>query len=372
MIRLKYTALLLLSSAFFFSCSSEPGPLEEPDVVVEPNKPTPYQLVIPNNLPKTFTIPENNPLTVEGVELGRHLFYERKLSGDNTMSCSTCHQQQLAFTDGKAVSFGIARRPTKRGAMSLANMLWFNRFNWDGEANSLEQQALIPLESELEMHQSLSDGVKKLQETGLYPPMFQKAFGSSTITEENVLKALGQFQRTLISGNSRYDQYLENKINLTPDEMEGMALFMTHPEPAQNLRGGNCGDCHGGTLLTTRTFHNNGLDVELKDNGLGAITGRATDNGKFKAPSLRNIALTAPYMHDGRFETLEQVLDHYNELHLFNNPNLDPLIMEASNMTNGRTLKLTEEEKQKIIKFLHTLTDESFITDPRFSDPFKQ
>ncbi len=362
--------LFFLLACIFFSCTPDPDVPGE--VEAGTNKPTPYQLAIPKNLPKNFIIPQANPLTVEGIELGRHLFYENKLSGNNTMSCGTCHQQQLAFTDAKAQSIGIDRKPTKRSSMSLANMLWLNQFNWDGVATTLEQQARIPIEDPLEMHQSLREGVAKLQATELYPPMFEKAFGSGTITEENMLKALAQFERTLISGNSRYDQYLENKISLTKDEVEGMALFMTHPEPTQGIRGGNCGDCHGGTLLTTRTFHNNGLDVTLTDNGLGDVTGKETDNGKFKAPSLRNIALTAPYMHDGRFETLEQVLDHYNDHLKYTSPNLDPLIIEASNMPNGRTLKLSPEEKEKIISFLHTLTDSTFINDSRFSDPFKK
>lgn len=248
---------------------------------VEPNKPTPFQLSIPKNLPKNFIIPQDNPLTVEGIELGRHLFYENKLSANNTMSCGTC-QQQLAFTNAKARSIGIDRKPTKRSSMSLANMLWLNQFNWDSVANRLEQQARIPIEDPLEMHQPLSEGVAKLQATELYPPMFEKAFGSSTVTEENILKALAQFERTLISGNSRYDRYLENKISLTKNEIEGMALFMIHPEPTQGIRGGNCGDCHGGTLLTTRTFHNNGLDVTPSDNGLGDVTGKATDKASLK------------------------------------------------------------------------------------------
>ena len=220
--------LLLALPLFVFSCSSDK---DDPDVEVVPdNKPTPYTLQIPATLPKSFIIPEDNPLTVEGVALGRHLFYEAKLSRNNTMSCGSCHQQPLAFTDGKGLSTGISRQQTKRGSMSLANMLWFNQFNWDGSATSLEEQALKPLEDPLEMHQPVAEAVNKLQQTELYPPMFEKAFGSPTITKENMLKALAQFQRTLISGNSRYDRYLQNKEVFTPDEVEGMALFMTHPD----------------------------------------------------------------------------------------------------------------------------------------------
>ncbi|MBB6611075.1 cytochrome-c peroxidase [Pontibacter sp. Tf4] len=334
------------------------------------HKPTPYQLNIPATLSRNFIIPDDNPLTEEGVLLGRHLFYENRLSGNNTMSCATCHQQQKAFTDGKSVSFGIDRLPTKRSTMSLANMLWFTAFNWDGSAKSLEEQARGPIENPVEMHETMANAVSELQRTPIYPPLFYKAFGDSTITEENVLKALAQFQRTLISADSRYDRYLQSKEVFTPDEAEGMRLFMTHPEPSQGIRGGNCGDCHGGTLISLKGFHNNGLDYTFKDNGLGGVTGRETDNGKFKAPSLRNIALTAPYMHDGRFKSLEEVLDHYNEHVIYNSPNIDPLITEASNVQNGRSLKLTADEKQKIIRFLHTLTDSTFIQDPKFANPF--
>jgi cytochrome c peroxidase len=364
------TLRFFLMAAFpllFMACS---GDKEEPRDT-GPNLPKPYELAIPATLPKNFVIPPDNPMTLEGVELGRHLFYETKLSRDNTLSCGSCHQQQLAFTDAKGLSTGINNAKTKRGSMSLANMLWFSQFNWDGSSNTLEDQAVGPLEDPLEMHQPIHESVKKLQETELYPPLFEKAFGSPTITRENILKALAQFQRTLISGNSRYDRYLQNKEVFTPDEVEGMVLFMTHPDPTTNTRGGNCGDCHGGVLLTTRTFHNNGLDAQPKDNGLGDVTGRASDKGKFKSPSLRNIALTAPYMHDGRFKTLEEVLDHYNEHIRFDTPNLDPLIIEATNTPNGTSLGLTAEEKRKIIVFLHTLTDTTFIKDKRFSNPFK-
>ncbi|PRY09976.1 cytochrome c peroxidase [Pontibacter ummariensis] len=357
---------LLLIAAF--ACSPDK---EEVEPEVEPFEPTPYELVLPKTFPQNFKVPADNPLTEEGVLLGRHLFYEKRLSGDNTMSCGSCHQQEKAFTDGRALAVGIDGVAHRRSAMSLSNLLWFFLFNWDGSALSLEDQARIPIESEIEMHQSLAEAVKELQATGLYPPLFRKAFGSDTITEERILKAIAQFERTLISADSRYDRYLLDEGTFTEDELEGMKLFMTHPEPGIGLRGGNCGDCHGGVLLSMRTFHNNGLDEVLTDLGYGAVTGREVDKGKFKAPSLRNIALTAPYMHDGRFQTLEEVLDHYNEHIKENSPHLSPLITEATNEVGGKTLLLTEEEKRKIVTFLHTLTDSTFITDKRFSDPFK-
>ncbi|WP_187262393.1 cytochrome-c peroxidase [Pontibacter beigongshangensis] len=352
-----------------FSCSPEAKEAPEPDPVAA--GPTPYELQRPAIFPRIEQMPADNPLTEEGIVLGRHLFYEKRLSGSNTMSCGSCHVQEKAFTDGKALAVGELGIAHTRNTMSIANLAWFNRFNWDGSAFNLEEQASGPIENHVEMNQHLADAVHELQATSLYPPLFKRAFGSTTITEENVLKALAQFQRTLVSANSRYDQHLLGTKKLSAFAEEGMQLFMTHPEPTIRLRGGNCGDCHGGTLISLKTFHNNGLDITFADKGLGAVTGNPRHDGMFKAPSLRNIALTAPYMHDGRFNTLEEVLDHYNDHMRYDSPGLDPLIREASNEVNGKTLMLTEEEKQKIIAFLHALTDSSFITDERFSDPFK-
>ncbi|WP_439880120.1 cytochrome-c peroxidase [Pontibacter sp. MBLB2868] len=331
---------------------------------------TPYTFDVPQILPQNFKIPADNPTTEEGVALGRFLFYEKKLSGNNTMSCGSCHQQSKAFTDGRAVAVGIDGISHRRSSMSLANLLWISDFNWDGKAKSMEEQARGPIESDIELHQRLAGAVQKLQATEKYPPLFKNAFGSEVITEQNILKAIAQFERTLISANSRYDRYLLKKEELTLDELEGMKLFMTHPDPGTGLRGGNCGDCHGGTLLTMQAFHNNGLDATLTDKGLGEITGNPRHNGLFKTPSLRNIALTAPYMHDGRFKTLEEVLDHYNEHMEYDSPNISPLIVEASNVAGGKTLLLTPEEKRKIIVFLQTLTDSSFVKDKRYTDPF--
>lgn len=333
----------------------------------------PYELQTPGNF-GDYLIPANNPLTKEGVALGRMLFYEKKLSNNNTISCASCHQQQKAFTDGKALSPGSEGILGKRSTMSLANLLWAKRFFWDGRATTLEQQALIPIQDPVEMHQTLEQAVAKLQQTPEYPTRFKLVFGSETITAENIAKALAQFERTLISADSRYDQYLAKKYQPTAQELRGEALFFTHPI-AGSLRGGNCGDCHGGFLTTLGNFHNNGLDTDFPDIGLEGTTGKTSDRGKFKAPTLRNIALTAPYMHDGRFETLEEVLDHYNE-HVQMSATLDPLIIEASNEVSepGAPVKLflSEQEKKDIIAFMQLLTDSTFVTDSRFSDPFEK
>ena len=335
---------------------------------------TPYVLAIPANFPTLPPQPADNPLTEEGVELGRHLFYETALSVDNTISCASCHRQELAFSDGRAHAIGVNGAQHPRSSMSLANMMWEKDLTWDGVAPTLEQQARIPLENPVEMHQPLPVSVQRLQKMPKYPAMFRKAFGTSTITDDLLLKALSQFERTLISGNSRFDKFRRgDRSALTRTELAGAQLFATHPDADRNLRGGNCQDCHAGDLQTNREFSNNGLDLTFTDLGRGGVTKQAFDNGKFRVPSLRNIALTAPYMHDGRFQTLEEVLDHYNEHVVKNSPNLDPLIVNASNNSFNPPgqirLGLTATEKAQIVAFLRTLTDSTFITDPRFARP---
>lgn len=365
--------LLKLSLILLWACKPIP---EETEPV---NKPKPYVL----DYPAFFGVPElplENPLTEEGIELGRMLFYEKQLSADNSMSCASCHQQIKAFTDGLQVSKGVDGIGGTRNAMSLANLAWNQRFFWDGRAESLEKQALEPIQNPIELHQSLERTIDKLQRTSFYPEKFNKAFGSKRITEENMAKALSQFQRTLVSSNSPYDRFLEGKETLSEQEKSGKKLFFTHPEPTLPKRGGNCGDCHVNVLTSGRSegfngFANNGLEGdEVLEEGLQAITENIYDRGKFKVPTVRNIALTAPYMHDGRFETLEEVLDHYNE-HIKFSETLDPLIIVASNeiYDNSEEIKLflTEQEKKDIIAFLHALTDSSFITNPAFSNPFE-
>ncbi len=341
--------------------------------------PTLLTLNTPYYFGSNYEIPPDNPTTEEGVELGRMLFYEKKLSGDNTQSCGSCHQQRKAFTDGNRFSKGIEGLDGTKNAMSLANLLWTPRFFWDGRSVSLEEQALIPIQDPIEMHETLENAVAKLQATEIYPPRFFAAFGSDSITATNIGKALAQFQRTLISADSKYDRYLRGEYQPTELEMEGITLFQTHPIAEIGLRGGNCGDCHLGALTSGdlngfQGFHNNGLDTDenLKP-GLAKVTGNAFDRGKFKAPTLRNIALTAPYMHDGRFATLEEVLEHYDQ-HIQRSETLDPLIIEASNeiVIPGEPIKLhlTTREKEAILSFLHMLTDSSFIQNEKFSNPF--
>jgi len=336
--------------------------------------PTPYVLTVPAGFP-TPIIPPDNPLTNEGVALGRMLFYETKLSSNGTMSCGSCHQQNKAFTDGLAKAVGVDGIANPRGTMSLANVMWSNTLTWDGAFPTLEAQAHKPIENPIEMHQSLPVGVSKLQNTSTYPPLFEAAFGTRTITGDLVLKALTQFERTLISGNSRYDKFTRTQQGLSADELAGFTLYKTHITPRQ-VRGAECFHCHTQPLTSSNfaaQFFNNGLDMTFTDLGRGGVTKLPVDNGKFVAPTLRNITLTAPYMHDGRFTTLEQVLDHYSDHVQMNSPGLDVNLIQGINdpILNPGRMGLTATEKRQVIAFLKTLTDSTFITDKRFSDPFK-
>lgn len=346
------TFILLLSFAF-------PG---------SPYTPEPYPLVYPAYFGNRFTIPKDNPMTREGVQLGRMLFYETRLSANNQLSCASCHQQKLAFTDGKAFSQGTDGVLTKRSSMSLANLLWVRNFFWDGRSGSLEAQAVFPLTDPHEMGQSLEASVTKLKEVSFYRDWFENAFGSPEISGDRILKAIAQFERTLISANSNYDRYLNGIYLPTAQELNGMQLFMTTPDPQKKIRGANCGQCHGTPKLFKELFHNNGLDTIPKDAGRMDFTGQEMDRGRFRVPTLRNIVLTAPYMHDGRFKTLEEVLDHYND-HIQPSETLSPLIGEASNRDGGKSLMLTKNEKTDIIGFLKLLTDTAFINNPEFSNP---
>ncbi|GGZ38662.1 cytochrome-c peroxidase [Echinicola pacifica] len=335
----------------------------------------------PDYFTNDIAMPADNPLTEKGFALGRMLFYENKLSLDQSLSCASCHQQSKAFSDGLQFSRGVDGQLGDRNAMSLANLHWTSRFFWDGRAASLEDQALEPISDPREMNLPIEEAVARLQADEHYPDLFQEAFGEELITAELLSKALSQFMRSLVSGDSKFDQWIKEEVELTAEEQLGMELFYTHPEPSLQIRGGNCGDCHLGFLTSGNRddllgFHNNGLDSdENLAEGLAAVTGRSSDKGKFKAPTLRNIALTAPYMHDGRFNSLEEVLDHYDQ-HVQENSHLDLLVLEASNEIIAGDpevkLHLSASEKKAIIAFLHTLTDEKFISNPKFSNPFNQ
>jgi cytochrome c peroxidase len=330
----------------------------------------PYQLNYPANFGNRINIPDDNPTTQQGVYLGRLLFYEPRLSANNTLSCGSCHEQKRAFTDGKPFSEGVDHVPTPRNSMSLANVLWTRKFFWDGRVTGLEEQAAVPLTNPHEMGQSLIVSAKKLADSKQYPALFKIVYGDEAITGDRIVKAIAQFERTLISADSKYDQYLRGAYQPTPQELRGMELFNQSPQPEKGIRGANCGHCHGGVKTYNELFHNNGLDSIPKDNGIEALSGLASDRGRFKVPTLRNIALTAPYMHDGRFKTLAEVVDHYSD-HVRESAALSTFIRGESNEQGGKTLKLNPEEKKQIIAFLNMLTDYTFINDPRFADPHR-
>lgn len=327
---------------------------------------SPYILSAPANMPAIPPFPDN-PLTKEGVELGRLLFYDKRLSGNNTISCATCHRQDIAFTDGVALTNkGASGNTLHRTAPSLINLSWtINGLFWDGGAKNPESQVVAPLTNADEMDQNVGELLAELQAVPDYVQRFRLAF-NDTIKSGYILRALAQFERTMISAGSRYDKYKRNEAGgqLTSQELQGLSIVQQ-----------KCQGCHAGELFTDNGYHNNGLDASfLNDTLLGLFQGRAritynaADLGKYKTPTLRNVMLTAPYMHDGRFATIQDALTHYAQ-HVKASATLDPLAMQQGGMPG---IPLTATDKQAIIAFLHTLTDQDFITSKQFSDPFKQ
>ncbi len=325
--------------------------------------PTPYPLEIPQGFPQ-MPIPSDNPLTVEGVDLGRHLFYDERLSGDNSMSCATCHHPSMNFTDTARFSTGITGAVGTRNSMPLINLGWQKFFFWDGRVNSLEEQVLHPVINPIEMNDRWPLVVEELKLDSHYPEMFRQAFGDRGIDSMKVSKALAQFLRTMISGNSRYDKMRRGELVFTTDENLGLEFFNRDKDEANSIVGADCFHCHGEPMFTDNLFHNNGLDAFFMDLGRGNVTLDANDNGKFKSPTLRNIALTAPYMHDGRFATLDEVINHYS-VGLVNSPTIDPLMKFVADGGVG----LSTIEKNQVKAFLLTLTDNDFAINPAFQDP---
>lgn len=347
----KVTALLVIASAALVTgCCKHPDPVAATPLIIE------VPAHIATSIIGEMPIPADNPTTVEGVALGRKLFYENMLSGDNTISCATCHIQGDGFADKRQFSEGITGDLGDRQAMAIINSGWTDLFFWDGRAVSLEDQAFGPVVNPVELNETWPNVVAKLQDDCDYPHLFEAAFGTSIIDSVLVSKAIAQFERTLVSFDSKYDKFFYNQEDVfTQAEMNGFDLFMGDAE---------CVHCHSGPNLTDDMFRNNGLDIVQTDIGLGKVTGDELDNGKFKVTTLRNIAQTAPYMHDGRFATLEEVVEYYNSGVQADSPNLDP---EMEHFSEG--LNLTEEQKSDLIAFLHTMSDETFLTNPKFSDP---
>ena len=329
------------------------------------NTPTPSPLQIPQlfqDLILDPVIPSNNPQTEEGVLLGKKLFFDPNLSDDGSLACAGCHNATNAFTDTTRFSDGIDGLFGNRNAMPLFNLAWNydNTFFWDGRDLGLENQVFEPITNPLEMHSTWEAVAEKLQAHPEYPELFNAAFGSQTIDSVLVSKAIAQFERTLISANSKFDKFLLGTANLTPEESNGFTVFMDESK-------GDCFHCHGSDnnpLWTDNKFHNNGLDSTFSDLGLGNVTGDPADNGKFKTPSLRNLAFTAPYMHDGRFETIEEVINHYSE-GLQNSTTIDPLMKKV----DQGGVQLSLQEKADLKAFLLSLSDTDFINNPNFSNP---
>jgi len=308
----------------------------------------------------TFPMPDlplDNPLIEERVALGKLLFHETALSRDGSLSCASCHKASSAFSDPRRFSIGVREQTGTRQAMPLFNMAWKSSFFWDGRAASLRAQALMPIQDHTEMDENLTNVVAKLTTSKKYRELFRTAFGSWDITAEKVSLALEQFVLTLTSYDSKFDRALRGAEKLSDIEQRGFELFMTENDPRTGFFGADCFHCHGGPLFSDHQFHNNGLDANHdRDPGRFKFTQKEFDRGKFSTPSLRNIALTAPYMHDGRFTTLEQVVEHYNT-GVKRSATLDPNI--AKHPEGG--LHLSTEDKKALVAFLKTLTDEKYL-----------
>jgi cytochrome c peroxidase len=373
---MKLTTLLaaIISLFLFYSCEKqEATPLDLPPEIIRPHlpeEPFPYselnfpeqfnssalQFIIGNNL-------ANNPITNEGATLGRVLFYDKMLSVNGEKSCASCHHQEFAFTDNVQFSEGFEGGLTRRNSMSLSNTLFTRRFFWDGRSNSLQNQVLLPIEDELEMGHDLEVLKEEMSKTEYYPGLFTSAFGNDTITNEKIADALGQFINSMTSYSSKYDAGLENDFSdFTEEEELGRQLYFE--------RQLNCNQCHTNAVFASNTMINNGLEPDDMDFGRAEVTGDEVDNYRFRVPTLRNIELTAPYMHDGRFATLEEVIEHYNS-GLQPHPNLDErLTADAEIGGPPRQMNLTEGEIAAFVAFLKTFTDTELITAERYSDPF--
>jgi cytochrome c peroxidase len=360
----RYSIIFIALIAFLFACKKD----QEGQGAVNT---TPYNFPVPANFRAPEVDPEN-PLTREGVALGHRLFFEKQLSKDGTLSCAGCHRPENAFSDPRRFSLGVDGTPSKRQAMSLLNLAWSDQFFWDGRSATLREQALLPVPDPTEMHLPWAEAVARLRSSPTYPELFKNAFGTTQITKELVAKALEQYQKALVSYNSPYDKFIRGEGTLSPAAMRGMQMF--------NDEKADCFHCHSTPELLVhpaQIFSNNGLDLVdningFRDKGLGGFTGIPGDHGKFKVPSLRNLTMTAPYMHDGRFQTLDEVIDFYNEGPK-TSPTLDPIMIAEANrrlLQFGRWgLGLTPQEKEDLKAFLIALTDSSILANPLFRPP---
>lgn len=313
---------------------------------------TTFDFTIPKSWPNPVYNFSKNSLTPEKILLGRVLFYDPILSKNNTISCASCHSQYTAFTHvDHALSHGIEDRIGNRNAPALMNLAWHNNFMWDGAVHHLDFQSLAPIENHEEMDEKIENVILKLNQIPRYKKLFFNAYKDSLITGEKTLKALSQFMLTLISANSKYDKVMQQKDTFTQQEKNGYLLFKQH-----------CANCHSEPLFTNLKFENNGLPIDtiLNDWGRMRVTQKASDSLKFKVPTLRNIEFSNPYMHDGRFKKLPQVINHYTDGVIINK-NLSPTLKQA--------IILTSNQKVDIIAFLLTLTDKEFLFNKQFGYP---
>lgn len=362
--------LAIVLPLILFSCKKDQLAQIE---TYQPNLPATLYNYSDISLPSAFTsspmnffnsISSSNPITDAGATLGRVLFYDKQLSRNNKVSCASCHQQEFAFANNTSFSTGLYNELTSRNSMAIINTRFSFRFFWDLRSVTLENQVLEPIKNHVEMDMTMEEVVNRVKLIGYYPELFQDAFGTTEVTSQRISYALSQFLHSMVSYQSKYDQGVENDfVDFTQLELDGKDLFFSG-----NV---NCNHCH----FTVNFFGNqpavNGLDIAYSDNGLGTLTGDPSDDGKFKIPTLRNIEVTAPYMHDGRFATLEEVIEHYNS-GIQAHPNLDDrLTVEGQIGGTPKHYNMTTYQKQSLVAFLKTLTDPSFLTDVRFSDPFK-
>lgn len=348
-------------AVFIYACEKEqPG-------VPPVYDPSPYSVNLRGFPDPGF--PANNQPTAAGVQLGRMLFYEKSLSKDGSMSCADCHRQQHGFSDTLKYSIGVEKLPGKRHSMALINLAWHKEgLFWDGRSLHARDQALKPIQDPLEMNEKLENVISKLQSQKLYRDQFVRAFGSDTITAEKIGLAIEQFEFVLVSNNSKFDQWKRGETTLTDSEERGRQLFFTEFDPSGAKKGAECFHCHATFNFTNSEYMNNGLDAaaDQSDPGRMNVTGSQWDMAMFKVPTLRNVAVTAPYMHDGRFSTLEEVIDHYNT-GVKNSPTVD-FLMQYNLQPGG--LRLTTQDKQDLVAFLKTLTDTEFLSNPAFKSPF--
>lgn len=343
-----FFSVVVLSALLISACKKN-------EVVAEnfgPNNPTYLSFNIPNGWPVPATnIFADNPLTEQGFQLGKKLFYDGRLSKDGNFPCASCHQQFAAFaTYDHDFSHGFDNAFTTRNAPALFNLAWMDKLHWDGGINHIEVQPLAPITAPNEMAETIENVLNKLNADTTYPAMFYAAFGNGGITSQRLLKALAQFMGTIVSNNSKYDKVKRGEASFTYSEQNGYTVFKA-----------KCETCHKEPLFTDNSFRNNGLAVNpyLNDYGRMRITNDKNDSLKFKVPSLRNVMLTFPYMHDGRIYSIGQVIDHYRSGIITTQPTLDPLLINR--------IAITNTEKNDLIYFLNTLTDQQMTADPRFS-----